>query len=80
MKPRTTFEGPEDLVGEEISGTGSRGALCELIGRSVTSITIDEREMRLTAGNGCVLSLRLDDEEGEAMHFVPGLGKGVQVW
>ncbi|WP_273066948.1 hypothetical protein, partial [Chloroflexus aurantiacus] len=66
----------------------SRDQLCALIGTTVQRVELqDDVAITLTFTSGHVLRIRLDDDarariwpESEAAHFVPGIGKPIQVW
>jgi hypothetical protein len=63
---------------------GSRDALCSVIGATLTGIDIDDERsaiLRFDSGHVIVIPLAEQAREGpEAMHFVPGLGRPIQVW
>ena len=63
---------------------GARDALCRMVGSTVLAVAMDEgRALELTTNNGCVLTIRLDEERppwGESMHFVPRPNAPLLVW
>jgi hypothetical protein len=64
--------------------SGSRDALCCLIGSVVLSVKLEKhRALELATNNDCRITIPLDPESSrghEAMHFVPGSNQPVQVW
>lgn len=64
--------------------SGSRDALCSLIGERPVSIDIvDDVSITLNMDGGCKLTLPLDKAHargGESAHFVGGVNEPVQVW
>lgn len=63
--------------------SGSRDALCSLIGQVVESVSIGEQQARFEFSNGAKLCISLDekDREGpEAMHFLRAVGGPLEVW
>ena len=64
--------------------SGSRDALCGVIGSTVRAVKLEEhRALELTTNNDCRITIPLDIENlpgGEAMHFVPELNGPIQVW
>jgi hypothetical protein len=80
--PRVSVQGAEYRFPE----SGSRDALCRVIGSTVQALKLDEnRVLELTTSNGCRITIPLDTEnlrrgESEAMHFVPELNGPIQVW
>jgi hypothetical protein len=64
--------------------SGSRDALCRLIGSTVCALTVDDATaLILTTDDGCVVMIPLDDQHRqwpEAMHFVVRPNGPMQVW
>jgi hypothetical protein len=62
--------------------SGSRDALCQLVGATVRGLTIDEgRALELSTDNDCNLTIPLASADGdETMHFLPGPNQPLSVW
>jgi hypothetical protein len=64
--------------------TGSRDALCRLIGSTITEFNLAEGQaLQFKTSNECEVTIPLDHASkrgGDAMHFVPGSLEPVQFW
>lgn len=64
--------------------SGSRDALCSLIGDRPSRIAITEKEaIVLEMSGGCTLTVPLTEDHargGESAHFVRGVNEPIQVW
>ena len=61
---------------------GWRDSLCSLIGRTVTSITLDERIFKFFVSSETFVEIQLSPlgPEGEAMHFLPTGTGFMDIW
>ncbi len=73
-----------DEVEYQFPEPNSRDALCRAIGSTVCSVRLVEHQaLDLVTSNGCQITIPLHSSAlrgPEAMHFVPGLNKPIQVW
>ena len=68
----------------QFPASGSRDAICSLIGDVVTSVTVEEEvSIDINLKSGKLLKVPLDAssrKSDEAAHFVPGPDQPIQIW